>query len=236
MQQRNRISSAILRLGALLLTGVLLGGCAADRAIHRMRAQSFPQPRDKGVSASVKARALYLKAAPNGGLTAESIKSANTLLTVQGPLRRQILTIVPLSPAGDKIAPRLAKALEAAGARSPRSGSYDVKDGAKSAAGQDLKRQQHGWDLELISEALVVDVTDCSVADPDNWTINPYYAVGTLGCANEANIAMMTSDPRDLLRPRALAPAEGKIASSAIERYYAGEVNDLIDIDFSGDD
>jgi len=77
---------------------------------------------------------------------------------------------------------------------------------------------------------------DTTVDDPENWASSPYYALGTLGAANSANIAMMTSDPRDLLRPRTLAPTEGKIATSAMDRYLNDDLKDLIDIDFSGDD
>ncbi|WP_196772888.1 CpaD family pilus assembly lipoprotein [Pseudodesulfovibrio alkaliphilus] len=212
--------------------GSLLGGCGAERTIHRLRAANFQQERTEGVTTSVQARALYLQVSPGGGLTAESIDAANRMLTSQGPIRRQVLTIVALSPAGEKLAPRLAKTLTDAGANPPRRGAYEVEAGAGSAPAEDLTRQQQGWDIELISEAVVVNAPDCTVAQPDLWTVSPYYAIGTLGCANEANIAMMASDPRDLIRPRALAPTEGKIATSAVERYFNDETKELIDIDF----
>ena len=73
--------------------------------------------------------------------------------------------------------------------------------------------------LELISEAYVVHAPECVVADPTRWTIEPYEAVGTLGCANNANIAMMVSDPKDLLRPRALEGADGTASNLAVQKY-----------------
>lgn len=236
MRDRKHGIHTAARLCCLLLAGSLLGGCALDRGIHHLRAGNFAQPRDESTTVSVQARALYLKAVPDGsGLTAESMAAANDLLTSQGPIRRQALTIVPLSPAGELIAPRLARALESAGARNPQHGEYQVDGGADSEPAQALAQQHEGWDIELISEALVVDASDCVVAMPDLWTVKPYSAVGTLGCANQANIAMMVSDPRDLIRPRALGPTEGRIAAGAVERYLNGEINELIDIDFSGD-
>lgn len=227
---------ALSSLLTLLLACFMLGGCAIDRGIHSLRVNRFAQPREDGVTASVQARALYLKVSSDGeGLTRDSLSAANDLLTAQGPIRRQVLTIVPLTPAGEKVAPRLAKALEDAGAVEAQLGSYVVDAGPDSNEAEELGKQQRGWDLELISEAIVMHAPDCTVAKPDLWTVSPFYAVGTLGCANQVNVAMMASDPRDLIRPRALAPAEGNVTASAVERYQKGEVNELIDIDFSGD-
>ena len=197
----------------------------------------FAQPTDNDVKAAPRARALYLQAAAEGvGLKAESLDAANDLLTTQGPIGKQTLTLVPLSPAGERVAPRLARALRDAGARVVHLGVYEVQGGAESEPGRELARQQEGWDVELISEAVVVEIPDCTVAKPDEWTVSPFESVGTLGCASNANIAAMISDPRDLLRPRVLGPADGKVAESAVKRYRNDEIKDLIDIDFSGDD
>jgi len=237
MQKRNPISSVILIASGLILVTAILGGCAVERGIQKMRAQRFSQPREGQTTVSVKARATYLQATANGdGLSAESIAAANELLTAQGPIRRQILTIIPLSPAGKRIAPHLVKALQAAGAPSPQSGSYEVAENANSEAAKALAEQQQGWDIELVSEAVVVEVPDTTIANPDGWALSPYYSVGTLGVATQANIAMMVSDPRDLVRPKTLAPTEGKIAASALDRYLNDDLKDLLDIDFSGEE
>lgn len=165
-------------------------------------------------------------------ITDESIESANKFLLSQGPIRRQVLTVVPLSERGEKLARRLAEALEEAGAQEPKLAVYVNEKTGK----RDFPDRRVSWDLELISEAYVVHAPECEVADPTRWTIEPYEAVGTLGCANNANIAMMVSDPKDLLRPRALEGADGTASNLAVQKYQTGDQEDLIDIDFSQED
>ena len=143
-----------------------------------------------------------------------------------------MLTVVPLSERGEKLARRLAEALEEAGAQEPKLAVYvNEKTGKRN-----FPDRRVSWDLELISEAYVVHAPECEVADPTRWTIEPYEAVGTLGCANNANIAMMVSDPKDLLRPRALEGADGTASNLAVQKYQTGDQEDLIDIDFSQED
>ena len=60
--------------------------------------------------------------------------------------------------------------------------------------------------------------------------------MGALGCANNANIARMVSDPRDLVRPRPLEPGDGEAAVLAVRKYQTGDTEDLVDIDFSQDE
>lgn len=43
------------------------------------------------------------------------------------------------------------------------------------------------------------------------------------GCASQANLARMVADPRDLLMPRDLDPADGLRRSALLEKYRAGE-------------
>ena len=124
------------------------------------------------------------------------------------------------------------EALEEAGAQEPKLAVYVNEKTGK----RDFPDRRVSWDLELISEAYVVHAPECEVADPTRWTIEPYEAVGTLGCANNANIAMMVSDPKDLLRPRALEGADGTASNLAVQKYQTGDQEDLIDIDFSQED
>ncbi|MFT4301944.1 MAG: CpaD family pilus assembly lipoprotein [Desulfovibrio sp.] len=235
MQKPSYIHRIICASG-LILACALYSGCALDRVVHKARATNFHDESSDTTTVGVQSKGVYLRVAPDGnGFTAQSIEEANALLTEQGPLRRQILTIVPLSPEGKRMAPRLAQALTNAGAMNPQLGSYDVAGGVTSSAAQNLANQQQGWDIEIVSEALVVHAQDTTIAKPDLWTVSPYYAVGTLGKANAANRALMISDPRDILRPRSLDPAEGNVSAAAIERYQKGETRELVDINFSGD-
>jgi pilus assembly protein CpaD len=43
------------------------------------------------------------------------------------------------------------------------------------------------------------------------------------GCANQANLALMVADPRDLVEARAIDPADGLRRSAILEKYRAGE-------------
>lgn len=211
---------------APLMLALLLTGCGSQ--LNDMRAQRFGAGEAaKAPAVAPRAVALALQAAPDGhGLTAESLQAANELLTRQGRIDSQVLTLTPFNARGEALAQRLAQALARSGARAPR-----VESLPRDA--QRLEQAaQAGWDLELQSEALTVQATRCGIARPDDWTIHPYYGVGTLGCANRANLARMASDPRDLVRPRALEGADGKAAAGAVDRYQSGEIRDLIDIDF----
>lgn len=200
------------------------------QTVARVRQSNFAGGRDEALSMKVQAKSLYLRASANGsGFTDGSIEKANKFLLSQGPIRRQVLTVVPLSERGVKLARRLAEALEEAGADTPKLGLYvNTKTGR-----HDFADRRTGWDVELISEAYVVHAPECLVKDPKRWTIDPYDAVGTLGCANNANIAMMVSDPKDLLRPRALEGGDGTAADLAVQKYQTGDTEDLVDIDFS---
>lgn len=95
------------------------------KTVGRVRSSNFAQTRDEALSMKVQAKSLYLRASANGsGLTDESIESANKFLLSQGPIRRQVLTVVPLSERGEKLARRLAEALEEAGAQEPKLAVY----------------------------------------------------------------------------------------------------------------
>ena len=98
------------------------------KTVGRVRSSNFAQTRDEALSMKVQAKSLYLRASANGsGLTDESIESANKFLLSQGPIRRQVLTVVPLSERGEKLARRLAEALEEAGAQEPKLASAPVR-------------------------------------------------------------------------------------------------------------
>lgn len=217
--------TALRRLLPVALA-LLLSGCGTQ--LNDLRAKRFGSGETPAAPAvGPRAVALALQAAPDGnGLTPESLSAANTLLTRQGRIEAQVITLTPFNSRGEELAQRLARALARSGARSPRVEPMPID------AQRLTQAAESGWDLELQSEALNVQTTRCSIAKPDDYTIHPYYGVGTLGCANRANLARMVSDPRDLMRPRTLEGGDGKAAAGAVERYQTGEIRDLIDIDF----
>ena len=54
------------------------------------------------------------------------------------------------------------------------------------------------------------------------------------GCWNEANLARMVADPRDLTRGRGLGPADGSREALAVEKYRRGQVKPLEGQDSTG--
>lgn len=221
----NRPNIALSAYALPLALALLLSAC--ETPIHGLRANRFADSEVKAPVVAPRALALALQVSADGqGLTPESLQQANVMLGSQGRLQAQSLSITPFNARGEAVAQRLAKALVASGAQSPRVLSIPTEAGRLETA------SRQSWDLELQSEALVVRGVECSVADPSAWMVRPYTAIGPLGCANRANIARMTSDPRDLMRPRTLAAADGNAAALAVKRYQEGEIRDLIDIDF----
>ncbi|MFV3402553.1 MULTISPECIES: CpaD family pilus assembly lipoprotein [Pseudomonas] len=204
----------------LLTLAVLVSGC--DRHVNQYREQRFA-PFTPVPQASVAPSALVaaLKASASGGFTAESLDNLNSLLNAQGRLHNQHLTLQPYTPSGDRLAQRLAIVLREQGVA-----EVSVRPTRLDA------REAHDWDLQVVSEAIVAKIPDCSVANAQTWTVQPFHAVGQPGCAVRANIAAMVADPRDLARPRVLDSADGIHAVGAMQRYHEDEVRELLDIDF----
>jgi pilus assembly protein CpaD len=213
-------------LMTLLALSTVLAGC--DRNLNQMRENRFsPYQTAAAATAAPVALVASLQAAGNGSFTAESLHNLNTLLQAQGRLSRQTLTLQPYTPAGERLAERLASVLQEQGLPSTQliimpSGLQPGKKG--------------NWDLQVVSEALVVKLPDCRIANAKTWTVKPYQAVGPLGCANRANIAAMLADPRDLMRPQSLDAADGMAAVNAVGRYHDDELRDLLEIDFQESD
>jgi len=222
--------SAWLRL-PLVLAGSILFLSACSEEINAIRADRFANTPRTAVEVRPSAVSLNLRVTPNGrSLAPDSLVKLNKMLKGQGRLSLQTLTLLPYTPAGERFARRLAGVLAKQGLP-PAQLTVKADFVDASETGGTVKTD----DLMVVSEALVATVPDCSIADPDNWAISPYRAVGTLGCANRANLARMVSDPRDLIRPRMLAPGDGIQADSAVGRYHSDDVRELPDINFDDD-
>lgn len=204
-----------------LSLALLLGAC--DRNVNNQRVAIYaPQTPQAPIRAVPSAMVAHLSATAGGGLSRESLGDLNTMLGRQGRLSQQTLTLRPSTPAGEQVARRLGQVLGELGARQVIVAPTQLD-------------KANGADLQVVSEALVAQVPDCSIADPSRWTVKPYRAIGDLGCANRANIASMVADPRDLNRGRALDGGDGVAAVNAVERYQRHETVELLDINFNKD-
>ncbi|KAF1070387.1 MAG: hypothetical protein GAK45_00802 [Pseudomonas citronellolis] len=211
----------------LLAAAVLLAGCTSE--LNHEREKRFADTPAKSVEVRPSALSLGLATTPSGqSLTQDSIRALNDLLRRQGRLAGQNLTLIPQSPAGERIAQRLGSVLKERGLPAAQLTLESIRLQPRDSGSRD--------DLLVISEALVTQIPDCHIDHPESWAIEPYTAMGSLGCANRANLAAMVADPRDLLYPRTLAPGEGNQASNAVQRYQQDDIRELIDIDFDGDD
>jgi len=206
---------------------MVMGLSACETSLNQMRMASFGKDTIPSPVVEPRAVALALRVAEDQrGLTEASLREANRMLSSQGRLQSQTLSITPFNERGEALAKRLAQALVRSGARSP------VVKPRPADAARLKEAKDNTWDLELQSEALVVSLPDCRVARPDELMLRPYDGMGRLGCATRANLAAMVSDPRDLMRPRTLDGGNGAAAVSAVTRYQEGDIRDLVDIDF----
>ncbi|KHN53772.1 pilus assembly protein PilZ [Pectobacterium fontis] len=210
---------------AVLTTTFLLSGCGWNKPINDVRIQRFNQPALEPITVQPSSVSVPLLVAQNGnGFLPESLRQLNIMLKDQGRLSKQTLTLIPHSANGERMAARLATVLKNAGAM-----PQNVKQMRRSTASG-----QNG-DLEVISEAVVAKTTRCEINDPNQLMVKPFEGVGYLGCATQNNLAVMISEPRDMIQAKALDDADGVVAVNSIERYHKGEVRELIDINFDED-
>lgn len=221
--------SSLRSLSRLLLLSLLLVPAACSEQIQTWRVQRFAQQAPEPITVAPSARSVSLRVTPAGqSLTPDSLNRLNAMLRAQGRLQTQSVTVLPATEAGRTFSPRLVAALAKNGLPASRIRVTEDRPAINGAEATD--------DLLVVSEAMVVTVPDCGIAKPDTWTVEPYQGIGGLGCANRANLARMVSDPRDLVRPRVLDPADGVQAERAVRQYQEDDMPDLIDINFNEDD
>jgi len=203
---------------------VLLSGC--DRTVHQLRDGPVASMRqNESFSVKPTVSSISLKVQPSGSLNPASLSGLNSLLKNQGRLSNQTIRMQPLSEQGEQFAQRLEQSLLELGVQ------------GESLFIQPLVYQEAetAWDLNVVSEAIIVVTPDCVIEDSTTWSVKPFDAVGTLGCANRSNIARMVVNPRDLIRARTLDSADGINAVGAVKRYHEADITPLLDIDFNED-
>lgn len=211
----------------VLLVGVPLLMLGCTRELNDLRTKRFANQTPEEIEVKPSALSVSLSANPAGGFTEQSLESLNSLLRSQGRPVNQTLTLRPFTPRGEQLAQRLAQVLRERGVPARQLLLTPVQ----------LQGQNGNvaWDLQVVSEAMVAKIPDCTIVNPDEWAVRPYSAIGNLGCANRANLARMVSDPRDLVRPRTLDAADGSNLANGVQRYQEDSIRELLDLDFSND-
>ncbi|AEF53248.1 CpaD family pilus assembly protein [Marinomonas posidonica] len=222
----------ILSIGVVFL--LFLSGC--DHTVHRLRNGSAEA--EKGTPAFVvkpTVSSISLTLQENGSLKRSALDAVNALLRNQGRLSSQEIWLQPYTDKGDEFASHLKASLLSLGVQENKLEVLPIQYQATATSPSSTKDKPEAWDLSLRSEAMVVVTKNCGIQDSQAWSVNPYKAIGTLGCANRVNLAQMVADPRDLIRGRTLDDADGIHAVEAMTRYHESDVTPLLDIDFNED-
>ncbi|KZN12260.1 CpaD family pilus assembly lipoprotein [Marinomonas sp. TW1] len=212
---------------------LLLSGC--DHTVHRLR--NGAAEAETGTPAFVvkpTVSSISLQLQENGSLQKTALDGVNALLRNQGRLSNQEIKLQPYTDKGYEFALQLKKSLLSSGVQQEKLAILPIQYQAVKSATKSEEEKQKKWDLSLTSEAMIVVVKDCSIQQ-QTWSVKPFEAIGTLGCANRANLAQMVADPRDLMRGRALDKADGIYAVESVTRYHESDVTPLLDIDFDED-
>ena len=81
--------------------------------------------------------------------------------------------------------------------------------------------------VELIVERYLVTLPACPDWSRESGTDFSNQPHSNFGCATQTNLGLMVAEPKDLVRGRALAPADGVHQAEGIVRYRTGKVVEL---------
>lgn len=81
--------------------------------------------------------------------------------------------------------------------------------------------------VELVLERHLVTLPACPDWSRKSGTDFSNQAHSNFGCATQTNLGLMVAEPKDLVRGRTLAPADGIHQAEGIVRYHTGEVVEL---------
>ncbi len=81
--------------------------------------------------------------------------------------------------------------------------------------------------VELVLERYLVTLPPCPDWSRESGTDFANLPHSNFGCASQTNLGLMIAEPRDLVRGRTLAPADGVHQAEGIVRYRTGKVIEL---------
>jgi pilus assembly protein CpaD len=93
--------------------------------------------------------------------------------------------------------------------------------------GSTAEAWQQNRRVEVVIERYLVVLPPCPDWSRRSGTDFANLPHSNFGCAMRTNLGLMVAEPRDLVRGRALAPADGVREAEAITRYRAGETKEL---------
>ena len=83
--------------------------------------------------------------------------------------------------------------------------------------------------VELVVERYLVTLPACPDWSRESGTDFSNQPLPNFGCATQTNLGLMVAEPKDLVRGRTLAPADGIHQAEGIVRYRTGKVVELQD-------
>jgi pilus assembly protein CpaD len=233
-RRRGRRRAAVLALPVVATLGS--AGCAPQVAYW----SPVEAPKESRVELVRESHDVMFPAG-NATLTAEERAELDAFLRSLGPLEGTDLRIVGVvgGPGTDRTADvallsrRAAAIREALAARGVTADEIDVRYLAGSApVGAEVPTKSAALPgsrrVEVVAERHVVIPPAC----PD-WSkpIGGDFAntpSSNFGCATATNLGLMVANPRDLVRGRALSPADGEHQALGVERYRQDRVKDLM--------
>lgn len=96
-----------------------------------------------------------------------------------------------------------------------------------AVAGTGPESWQQNRRVELVLERYLVTLPPCPDWSRQSGTDFANLPHSNFGCATQTNLGLMVAEPRDLLRGRGLAPADGVQQAEGIVRYRTGKVVEL---------
>ncbi len=217
---RNTIQ-AIAKAGSLMLAAVLLSACQSAAGNHLIDTlhtarwkQTNPPPKVTAETIVVKHQVAF-DAGSSALVAAERDKLADFVRQIQQGETNSVELIAPGDAKSGSVA---AARIRVLGAELARYGFPPAMTGGSDA-------------LAAAEDAITVAVTQVVVIIPD--CIPPAPRRGerpaiTYGCANEANLAHMIANPRDLSIGRDIGPADGEALALGNERYRTGKIEPLV--------
>lgn len=93
--------------------------------------------------------------------------------------------------------------------------------------GSDAEAWRENRRVEVVLERYLVTLPPCPDWSRQSGTDFANLPHSNFGCATQTNLGLMVAEPRDLVRGRTLAPADGVHQAEGIVRYRTGKVVEL---------